>query len=98
MSLQTIQNQNIRRAVLKLLASAADQSSVDYELLQGVEVAEGLKPTFDNFSEQLEWLESNNLVLLEGSVINTVTLTQNGLDVAEYRTAFGGVAKKRPGV
>ncbi len=96
MSLQTIQNQSVRRAILKLLADFPGQSSVDYDLLRGLEIAEGLKPPFDNFSEQLTWLESNGLVLLEGAVINTVILTQAGLDVAHYKTEFGGVAKKRP--
>jgi len=96
MSLQNIQNQSVRRAILKLLAQAADHSSVDYDLQKAVEIAEGLKPSFENFSNQLAWLESKGLVLLEGALINNVIITQQGLDVAEYKIEFGGIAKKRP--
>lgn len=96
MSITIIQAENQRRAMLKLLASQSDLSSTDYELHQAVEVAEGLRMTKDKFNTELDWLKEQNLVTLEGQVINTVTLTQRGLDIAQYKANQTGVAKKRP--
>ena len=96
MSLAEIQTKNQRRAMLNLLAAMPDLSAADYELRQGLNEVEKLNISFDKFKTEVEWLQEQNLVTVDGQVIDTITLTQRGLDVAEYRVSMSGVAKKRP--
>ena len=96
MSMSQIQAENERRAILKLLAATSDLSALDYELRQALEASEGIRTSFDKFITELEWLQEQNLITLEGTAVNTVGITQRGLDVAEYKLNLTGIAKKRP--
>lgn len=96
MSLSEIQTKNQRRAMLKLLSKMPDLSSSDFELREAVNDVEKINTSFDKFKSECAWLEEQGLVKIEGQVIDTIKLTQRGLDVAEYKVAFPGIAKKRP--
>lgn len=98
MSLQQIESENLRRALLKLLATMPNQSSSDYILHAAISDLEGIIVSFDKFKAEQSWCHNQGLITLSGQAVETLTLTQRGLDVAEYRISFPGIARKRPAI
>jgi hypothetical protein len=94
--LRTIQTENRRLEILRLLATDRGYASNDALIQDGLAVY-GLNASRDQIRADIVWLAEQDLLSYESlSGLYTATIKMRGYDVAKGNTQVPGVARPRP--
>jgi hypothetical protein len=98
MSYQNFQAEGRRLCILRILLRAANYTTNEYVLSDGLTREYGHHVSKDGLHTDLAWLEEQGLVINQQPRAGwVITLTARGSDAAEGRANVPGVARPRPG-